>query len=814
MAPKTKADKIRKSSRGGIMALLLLAALTLLFFRRTLFFGGDYIIHGCDLVYGYYFKTFYRDSLLHFRLPLWNPYIYSGYPFLAHPYNGVFYPLNLLFLIFPVNIGYSWVFALHVFLAGCFMFLLVRYLFKDNFAAFLSAAAFMFSGFTATRIWAGHFELFTASIWIPLIFLLFLKALERKSWLWSIFTGAVLAIQFFAGHNQTSFFTILILLLYIVFFHRNGFFIFAAIMFFFAAFSAIQLFPTLELISLSTRGGAIPFFMSAYGSFPPEHVIRFLAPDIFGNILQTMYAGDPILGEIHWEFTYYIGIIPFILAIYGIVKGVNQKTGKILLYITLFIFAIGGITRIIFLQLWKIANSPSNTGSPIVDLVKFLRMIYTGGISMWNILPFIFIFFIGAWLIFRYIKAKFIDKAKSNSANNEMIVFLALLSLIGLALAFGQYSGGLYYFLYKFIPGYDKFKWPARHLIITNFSLCVLAGYGMMRLNKQIIIKFLLIALLLVDLFWYGSRFLYSMDINEFYPYRRITDILQQEKGMYRVLTLRVVKPGCGYEPSCLEFQANAAIPLHLYNVGGYEPMIIKRYHEFTNIIQGLQLDDFGQAFGQTSIRIKDLSRENLLKLLNVKYVFGGYDLDKCGLDKNSLEVLERSARGEVLLFKNYLPRYMFIQQAKVAKDDADLKNMLTDPNFNPEKSVILEETQSPEVVDDDKDNGYKIDMVNYSSDKVELEITFPGRGYLVSSEIYYPGWRVFVDGKESRIYRSNYSFRAVFVPSAGNHKVEFKFMPDSLRRGSLVTFLSLLFAVFYCLAYLNGKIRNRLKLS
>jgi uncharacterized membrane protein YfhO len=167
-----------------------------------------------------------------------------------------------------------------------------------------------------------------------------------------------------------------------------------------------------------------------------------------------------------------------------------------------------------------------------------------------------------------------------------------------------------------------------------------------------------------------------------------------------------------------------------------------------------------------------------------------------------------------VLLFKNYLPRYMFIQQAKVAKDDADLKNMLTDPNFNPEKSVILEETQSPEVVDDDKDNGYKIDMVNYSSDKVELEITFPGRGYLVSSEIYYPGWRVFVDGKESRIYRSNYSFRAVFVPSAGNHKVEFKFMPDSLRRGSLVTFLSLLFAVFYCLAYLNGKIRNRLKLS
>jgi len=48
-----------------------------------------------------YQKDFYRDALLGGRLPLWNPHVFSGWPFLANPQAQVFYPTSLLFLWLP-----------------------------------------------------------------------------------------------------------------------------------------------------------------------------------------------------------------------------------------------------------------------------------------------------------------------------------------------------------------------------------------------------------------------------------------------------------------------------------------------------------------------------------------------------------------------------------------------------------------------------------------------------------------------------------------------------------------------------------------
>jgi len=745
----------------------------------------------------------------------------------------------------PVHIGYSWILALHVFLAGFFMFLLVRYLANNRWAAFVSAIAFMFSGYTVSRIWAGHFEVYTTSVWIPLIFLLFFKSLNKKSLLFAIFTGIALAVQFFAGHNQTSFFTLLILLLYTTFFCFNDFifliksfikkfrdkstwqkdgifysvknlsstlFLFGSTLFFFVIFSAIQLFPTLELTKLSTRASGIQFFMSAYGSFPPDHLIRFMIPDFFGDFLKTLYAGNHFLGEIHWEFTYYIGIIPIFMALYSIRKGLNEKTKRLLAIIMLFIFAISGLTRIIFLHLWKIRNNPVGTSPFIVSIVKFFERIYTGEISMWKMIPVIFILFFGVLLVFIYLRRKFVDNVKNRFENDKMILFFALLSIIGIVLAFGHYSGGLYHLMYKIIPGYDKFKWPARHLIITNFSLCVLAGYCMSKFRMRNFLKFGLVTLILFDLFWYGSRYLYLTDLNEFFPDRKVIKFLQQDRELHRMLTLPAIKPGCLYEPSCWEFQPNASMPLHLYNITGYDPMILKRYHEFTNIIQKLPEDDFGQ----TSIRIKNLNYEKFLKLLNVKYIFIDNDFKKYQLNMKHFGAVVNSRLGHLLMFKDYLPRFMFVNNSSIAKNAIELKNNLLDNNFEPNKYVLLETDQSPMALDASTNlkNNYKIDIIKYFPNEVELEVVVDKEGYLVSSEVYYPGWKAFIDDKEAKIYRSNYAFRSIFIPSPGKYRIQFKFEPESLKVGKIISFLSLFLIGFYCVLYSNKRIRKKLHLS
>ncbi len=803
----------------GLGISFLFLALVLAFFKKVLFFKGDYIIQGCDLIQTYYQKLFYKESLLSHHLPLWNPYIYSGYPFLAHPYNGVFYPLNLLFLLMPINVAYSWIYALHVFLAGIFMLMLVRHLTKDWWAAAISALAFMFSGFTVSRIWAGHFELFTTSVWIPLVFLFFLKTFEKKSILFAFFTGFFLAIQFFAGHNQTFFFTLLILLAYTLFICRDGIperigsnlSVLLGVVLIFFIFSAIQLFPTLEFTRLSTRGSGIPFFKSAYGSFPPDHLIRFLFPEFFGDILRTLYYGDPILGEVHWEFNYYIGILPLLIALYAMWKGLNEKAKRIFILMISLAFICSISTRIIFLELWRVRNNPS-MGKPIVlRLVQFLEGIYNGEISMWKIIPLVLIFIIVIVMIFRFLRQRLISPVMVSHKNDKIILFFVILSLVGIILAFGHYSGGFHYLLYKIFPGYNQFKWPSRHLIITNFALCVLAGFGISQLKKaRNYAKLLLAVFILLDLFYYGNKYLYLKNLNEFYPSGKIVSHLRDRNDDFRILSLPVRKPGCFYEPSCSEFQSNCAIPLRVSNVTGYDPMILRRYHEFTNILQNLKENDFGDV----TIRIKDLSNINFLKLLNVKYLFAGDDFSKYKLHLGNFESVENTSSASLLRFKGFLPRFIFVDNAIIAEDDANLKFRLFAKDFNPEKSVLLESWQSPVAINAEAAKSYDIQVIKYTPNAIEIEALVGTKGYLVSSEIYYPGWKAFLDGKPVKIFRSNYALRSVFIPLAGKHKIQYKFEPKSLKTGFLITLLGLCLFIFYCMAYSNKKIRARFKLS
>jgi uncharacterized membrane protein YfhO len=57
-----------------------------------------------------------------------------------------------------------------------------------------------------------------------------------------------------------------------------------------------------------------------------------------------------------------------------------------------------------------------------------------------------------------------------------------------------------------------------------------------------------------------------------------------------------------------------------------------------------------------------------------------------------------------------------------------------------------------------------------------------------VLSEIYYPaGWKAFIDGSETEIYKTNYVLRSVIVPE-GKHKVEYRFEPRMYDLGYTIT--------------------------
>jgi len=168
-----------KKTSGFIFPLMLFALLAVIFFGKTLIPGSGKIIYGGDLLSQfYYWKGFLKDSLLSGFVPFWNPYLFSGTPFLAHPSTAFFYPATFIYLLFPLNISFSLVIAIHLLIAFAGMYRLAgRY--ADPISSAVAAAVFAFSGYYSARIYAGHIDLLTTSIWLPWIFLALISLLEK-----------------------------------------------------------------------------------------------------------------------------------------------------------------------------------------------------------------------------------------------------------------------------------------------------------------------------------------------------------------------------------------------------------------------------------------------------------------------------------------------------------------------------------------------------------------------------------------------------------------------------------------------------------
>ena len=74
---------------------------------------------------------------------------------------------------------------------------------------------------------------------------------------------------------------------------------------------------------------------------------------------------------------------------------------------------------------------------------------------------------------------------------------------------------------------------------------------------------------------------------------------------------------------------------------------------------------------------------------------------------------------------------------------------------------------------------------------EMEVQTSSEIPNFLVTSDVYYPGWRATIDGQETKLYRADYALRGVVVP-AGRHVVKFAYWPRRFYLGAAVSLLSL----------------------
>ncbi|NLD74987.1 MAG: YfhO family protein, partial [Chloroflexi bacterium] len=315
----------------------------------------------------YAWKSFIVDCLRAGELPLWNPYILSGVPFLAGGQHSAMYPLSTVFYVLPLEAAYGWFAALHVFLAGAFTYILARTLRVSRAGSLIAGAAFSFGGFMVIR---NVFPMIVAAaVWLPLILAVVEVTVRRAEEGAPSPMGAIpllavgaaaLGMVLLAGHPEMYYYVALTTAAYSLWrlaglwrrrrSWRRSALVAAGLLGMGVVglgLGAAQWVPLLDLVRHNFREGSASFAEVLGWAYPPRRAISLLIPDFFGNPAHHSYLdlftwqrvdvsvnalGDRI-DTIYWgiknyvEGAAYVGILPLLLAAVAVLRRQGRRWG-------------------------------------------------------------------------------------------------------------------------------------------------------------------------------------------------------------------------------------------------------------------------------------------------------------------------------------------------------------------------------------------------------------------------------------------------------------------------------------------------------
>ncbi len=312
-------------------------ALTVLFWG-PLWQGGTLI--GGD-TYSYYFpqKAFLSDSLKRGEFPLWNPLVGAGYPIVAESQTGVLYPPTLLFYRFlEVSVAYSANQLLHYIFAFFGMWAVGRRYGLSWGSAVLAALIYVY-GWFAPRIcleWA-----IIGGAYLPWCVWLvegWLLTGSRRLLLW---LAPVFGLFLFAGHFHLAFITTLALSVYVPLRLMSGAWEgetrsrlawFGGVLLAGYLLAAVQLGPTLELMTRSQRQEFNQGNDPGYGHIPPWYLTQVISswiwygPDLNADLAlfqvgALAYPCNTNKVEAHL----YFGMLPLLLVVLTLGQGLLQR---------------------------------------------------------------------------------------------------------------------------------------------------------------------------------------------------------------------------------------------------------------------------------------------------------------------------------------------------------------------------------------------------------------------------------------------------------------------------------------------------------
>jgi uncharacterized membrane protein YfhO len=99
-----------------------------------------------------------------------------------------------------------------------------------------------------------------------------------------------------------------------------------------------------------------------------------------------------------------------------------------------------------------------------------------------------------------------------------------------------------------------------------------------------------------------------------------------------------------------------------------------------------------------------------------------------------------------------------------------------------------------------------QINIFETSHNSIMININSSEKGWLLLADVWYPGWKATIDGRETKIFRADYLFRGIEVPE-GNHSIKFQYQPISFIIGGTISAVSLGILILYVCVYLRRQV-------
>jgi len=721
-------------------ALLLFAGMAGLFFYKILL--GEAWLWEDMMYFSYPVRVFAATSMAMGHLPLWNPYTFSGMPFLADIQTTVLYLPCVALALFVRDGGLSFYWLelmviVHYVLAGWGMYLLASSFDLKRAPALFAGAAYMLSGFMITH--AIHQQIITLVAWFPLITMLFRLALTQASWRPAFLCALVLGHSTFAGYPQLSLYFHSFLFAYFLFLllsaHRGRGLISRPALVLSAkagmivalglAVAALQLLPTEELAGMSQRA-QITYEKSTEGSLAWSQLLTLVVPRLFGaaGASGSTYWG-PGTYWYFWETCVYTGILPLMLMGIAALSVRRNPHAAFFLSVALctLLFALGNN---FFLHKIVLDYVPG--------FAKFRNPARAG------------VFFsLAGSLLSAFALQAVLNGGKNPAESRRIRTALFIMGGAGVALWGAVVSGMLDTLLG--VPNNPVVQsamrkeahWALLFVLASAGALLLLLRGGT---TWQARAAMFLPAIFFVDMFVFGAD-QNTSSTNPHDYFHRADPLVRfirndMKNGLFRVNTRNEYG---------MIMDRNQGMVDRVFTLEGYTPLVLQR-----------AIPPYGDA--------------QKFDLLNVKY--------RTSFDRRS---------GTLSLVPNptFMPRAYFLYDVRVARSEEELTAAIRDTAWNHTTTAILEQDTPLHAGAHSGGSTGSAHITAYDDNRVDLDAVSPTEGIMVLSEVFYPGWKAFVDGSETAIMRTDYNLRGILFP-AGSHHVEFRFMPPPFVTGAWIT--------------------------